>query len=287
MTVSTRAKRKGRKVVEKKNKTLGRLEVTYVPMDQVYPNEYNPNRQSEHDFALLCSSMEEDGFTTPIVVNKSGEIVDGEHRWRAATALGFGEIPVVYVDMSKEQMRISTIRHNRARGSHDLELEAQVLRDLQQLGALEWAQDSLLMDDAELSRLLDDIAAPEAFSDADFTEAWVPDTFTSKEVTLIQEGAMTTEAYIQSHGDSGETISAMTAKAIEQQRKRERLIKKAKTEEERQMALKEQEIYRVNLLFGGDEAEVVKEALGLHPAETLLRMCEEALDGHNQIEEIL
>lgn len=279
MPVSKKAKRKGRKTVEKKYKTLDRLQVIYVAMDEVYPNEYNPNRQSAHDFALLCSSMKEDGFTTPIVVNKSGEIVDGEHRWRAARELGFDDIPVVYVDMSKEQMRISTIRHNRARGSHDLELEAEVLRDLQQLGALEWAQDSLMIDDVELSRLLDDIAAPEAFSDEDFTEAWVPDDFTSEERDLIQRGSMTTEAIIESYGDGGESLSAMTAKAIEQQRKRERLIKQAKTEEERKMVMKENEIYRINLLFGGKEATVIKEVLGHHPAERLLVLCKEKLNG--------
>ena len=122
--------RKGRKKVERKAVALERLNVEYTSIDSLKPNTYNPNRQSDHDFELLLRSMEEDGFTQPIVVNNDFVIIDGEHRWRAASSLGIKEIPIVKVNMSKEQMRISTIRHNRARGSHDVQLEAEVLRDL-------------------------------------------------------------------------------------------------------------------------------------------------------------
>ena len=80
------------------------------------------------------------------------------------------EIPVVFVDMSVEQMRIATLRHNKARGSHDIELEAAVLRDLQQLGAIEWAQDSLMLDDVELDRLLNDVAAPNELHSENYSE---------------------------------------------------------------------------------------------------------------------
>src|SRR5512135_3593876 len=141
-----------------KAKALERLEVVYVPIDALRPNEYNPNRQSEHDFQLLILSMQQDGFTTPVVANRDGQIVDGEHRWRAAATLGITHVPVVYVDMTPEQMRVSTIRHNRARGSHDVGLEAEVIKDLQRLGVLDWAQDALLLDDVEIQRLIGETA---------------------------------------------------------------------------------------------------------------------------------
>ena len=79
----------------------------------------------------------------------------------AAQALGMAEIPIVKVDMSDQQMRIATISHNTARGNHDIELEVQVLRDLESLGALDWAQDSLMISDDEIPKLLKDIPAPE------------------------------------------------------------------------------------------------------------------------------
>jgi ParB-like chromosome segregation protein Spo0J len=81
--------------VQRAAEALPTLKVEYVPIDSVFPNEYNPDRQSEHDFELLCRSVEENGFTTPIV-RDGRKIADGEHRWRAAHVLGYQEIPVVF-----------------------------------------------------------------------------------------------------------------------------------------------------------------------------------------------
>lgn len=271
--ISARAERKGRKTVEKKVSTLQVIEVEYVHVNDLLPNEYNPNRQSDHEFELLVGSMEEDGFTVPILINYDNVIIDGEHRWRAAKVLGIEEIPTVRAELSKAQMRISTIRHNRARGSHDLQLEAQVLRDLEELGALTWAKDSLMMSDAEVKRLLDDVPAPEALMDDEFSEAWVPDTFTDEEAELIRRGVQTTQAQIHDYDEGGQTVAAMSAQAIELTRRREHLIKRAKTEEERKQAMKEAAIYRVNLIFSGAEAGVIKKVLGDHPTERLLELC--------------
>src|SRR5690349_8625748 len=140
--------RRGKKNINiaKKYNTLETLTISYVNIDTLYPNAYNPNRQSDREFELLLKSMEEDGFTTPIVAQSTTKmIVDGEHRWRAAKRLGYKEIPVVLVDMTDPQMRIATLRHNRARGSEDIELTIKVLQDLRTLGALDHAVDSLNM----------------------------------------------------------------------------------------------------------------------------------------------
>ena len=167
--------RKGRKAVAKKAKELKRLEIRYVPIESVKPNEYNPNRESPHEFELLLRSMEEDGFTTPIVALPNGTIVDGEHRWRAAKALGYVEIPVTFVDMDDIQRRVATLRHNRARGSEDVALVAEILRDAESMGALGSVQESLMMTDVEIARLIDDVPAPEALAGEEFGQAWIPD----------------------------------------------------------------------------------------------------------------
>lgn len=170
------ARFKGKAEVEKKANALRELKISYVKPEDIKPNDYNPNRQDPRDFELLLKSMTEDGFTQPIIVQKSTkQIVDGEHRWKAAQELGFKEIPVVFVDMTPEQMKIATLRHNRARGEEDLELTANVLKDLQDLGAIEWAQDSLMLDDEEINKLIDEIPAPEGLMGEEFTEAWEPD----------------------------------------------------------------------------------------------------------------
>lgn len=141
---------------------LEHLAVVQVPTDEVFPNEYNPNRQSEHDFELLCRSIEEDGFTQPILVNKlTNRIVDGEHRWRACKVLGMPTVPVVYVDFTKEQAMISTLRHNRARGSENINMAADVLKELNEMGTIEHAADSLLLDPLDLKIMLEDIPTSE------------------------------------------------------------------------------------------------------------------------------
>ena len=255
------AKDRGRKAIEKKNKVLEKLQIEYIPVDTLKPNSYNPNRQSEHDFELLCASMKEDGFTQPVVCLKDLTIVDGEHRWRAARQLGFTEIPVVKVDMTPEQMRISTLRHNRARGSEDMELTAALMRDLRELGALDWAQDSLMMDDAEMNKLLEDVPAPEALAAEEYSEAW---RLSTGESLADQNKAL---------DSAGLRRSDSTAQAADALRAAEKRIQAAKTEEERAAAVRDANIFQLSVTFAGDEAKLVKEALGKRPAETILDMC--------------
>ncbi len=234
--LSKRAEKKGRKAVEKKLSTLSSLNVEYVKIDSITPNTWNPNRQSDHDFELLLASMEEDGFTQPSC----------HGRYDART------------------------------GAHlyHVELEASLLRDLQSLGALDWAKDSLMLDDTELNRLLNDIAAPEAMAEDDYTEAWVPDTFSEEEVALVRNGVEATMSR-DTESETGQRTTAMTTQAVDAMRRREQLISVAKTEQDRKVALKEVELFRLSLVFSGEEAVIVKRALGDHPAQRLLELCTE------------
>ncbi|MGH9821672.1 MAG: ParB N-terminal domain-containing protein [Blastocatellia bacterium] len=278
-TAGSQAIARGRVAIEKKNQALTTLKVVYVPHSQLKPNPWNPNRQDDHTFELLQKSMREDGFTQPIIVNDGsfdtslGDMIcDGEHRWRAA-AVVFGsdcEVPIVYVPYTPEQMRISTLRHNLARGEHDLELTAQLLADLQQLGALEWAQDSLMMDDTEVARLLDDIAAPDQHAGEEYSEAWAPDKLADEDVENASTTVRTVSA-ATTHG--GVMQSAMTPAAIEATRERERKLKDAKTEEERVQARKESNIFRISLIYSDTEADIVRTVLGDKPAIKLLEIC--------------
>lgn len=267
MTDTKVIERKGRKAVEKQSQALERLVVEYAPVDSLRPNSYNPNRQSEHDFELLLKSIKENGFTQPVIVQRdTREIVDGEHRWRAAQheSIALSEIPVVFVDWSDKQRMIATFTHNRARGSEDIELAAAVLRDLQALGALDWAQDSLMLDDIEIQRMLEDVAAPEAMAAEEFSTAWIP------------QGTR----YASEENQGGErelggaqALEGITVAAADRRRETERQIASAKTEEERQAVIRDQDIHRVALTFSGEEARIVKKALGDRPADKLLAMC--------------
>lgn len=269
--MNKRTEQKGRKAVEKHSEKLERLQVEYVPVDSIQPNEYNPNRESDHEFTLLLNSITDHGFTQPIIVNMENTICDGEHRWRAAQALGMTEIPIVRVDMTPEQMRIATISHNRARGSHDIQLEVQVLRDLEALGALDWAADSLMIGDDELAKLLEDIPAPEALADEDFSQAWEPDKLVDeKDDDFLAQSNTGTQELDDNHTRS------MTPATLNRVREREQKIQQAKTEQDRKAAKEDKAFYRLSLVFHGQEAELVKDTLGNEPASRIVEMCREA-----------
>lgn len=281
--ISQRAVSKGKRTINAKAKRLGKLKIVYLPVDKIKPNDWNPNRQSEHDFELLCRSMEEDGFTDPLLLNKTPDengmytIEDGEHRWRAAITLGITEVPCVLLDHSEAQARIATIRHNRARGSHDIELEAEVLKDLRELGELDWAKDALMLDDTELDKMLNDVAAPEALAGEEYSGAWVPSDLTAAERDQLALGTLGTDGRQEDlTAEGGAILRGMTPQAIEASRAKEKEIAEAKTEQDRMAAQQDvQYIYRVALLYSGEEGKIVKQALGDQPAVTLLAMCQD------------
>jgi ParB/RepB/Spo0J family partition protein len=249
-------RRRGQAVIDKQNQQLERLAIEYVPVSSIHPNAYNPNRQTDHEFTMLCRSITEDGFTQPVIVAEDGQtIVDGEHRWRAAQAIGMTEVPVVKVPMGAAQAKIATLRHNRARGTEDIELAVDVLRDLEKLGALDWAADSLDLSDAELNRLLEDIPAPEALAGEEFSEAWSP-------------GAPAGTGEV-SPGIFADATTAGASAA----RRRETQLQGAKNEQERQMIAESRDVFRLSLVFSGDEAKAVRGALGDRPAVRLLEWC--------------
>lgn len=240
--------RKARKQVEEHaNKALDKLKVEYAPIEKIKPNDYNPNRQSDHDFEMLCRSIEEDGFTQPIIVLDDYTIVDGEHRWRAGKTVGLKELPVVKVDMTKEQARVSTIRHNKARGSHNIQLEAHVIKELRDLGATDWMKDSLLMDDTDIHKMLDEIP-----------EADIPD-FTIK------------------RDKNGKVDIKEQQRMSDEIRKIQDEKRKQHADEHRKAMANDQRFFKLNLIFDGDEGTVVKNALGSNPGEALLEFCKKEM----------
>jgi ParB/RepB/Spo0J family partition protein len=245
--------------VDKQNVALQTLKIEYVAIDSVKPNDYNPNRQSEHDFELLCKSIDEDGMTQPVVVlRKDNVIVDGEHRWRACKALGFEQVPVVFTDMTPAQARIATLRHNRARGEEDVELAAAVLRDLVSLGATDWVKDSLNLDEVELSNFLEAVDKQDGMSTEEAEKLAEADDSTLREMVKSEGGSI----------DEHQSVSVQDVI-----RAREKRLREAKNEQEKADAAREIDVYRLRLVFTGEQAVVVRRVLGKKPIERLLEIC--------------
>ena len=125
--------------------------VEWIDRNELNANDYNPNHVAPPELELLKTSIIEDGWTQPIVILSDKTIVDGFHRWTLSndpevSAMTDGKVPVVTVDFDKDHRMMSTIRHNRARGTHA------VLED--NLSDKE-IMERLSMEEEELERLLD------------------------------------------------------------------------------------------------------------------------------------
>lgn len=156
-----------------------------VPVEQIQSNAYNPNAVAPPEMKLLYQSIKQDGYTMPIVcyyleeVDKY-EIVDGFHRYRICKEhkdiyeREEGSLPVSVIDKPLENRMASTIRHNRARGEHSIELMTNIVAELVESGMSDaWIAKNLGMDWDELLRLKQISGLASLFKDKEFSNAWV------------------------------------------------------------------------------------------------------------------
>lgn len=155
-----------------------------IPISKIKPNAYNPNRVFSPEFNLLKLSILEDGYTMPIVCyylpkEDKYEIVDGFHRYlvmKQSEEVAKREnycLPVSVINQPLENRIASTIRHNRARGTHSLVLMQNIIKQLIKTGVSDkWIIDNLGMDKDELLRLKQITGIASLFKDHDFSRAW-------------------------------------------------------------------------------------------------------------------
>ena len=157
--------------------------VQAVPVSKVRANAYNPNSVAPPEMKLLETSIWEDGYTMPVVCYYLRdpdvyEIVDGFHRYtvlltskRIREREG-GMLPVVVIDKDISARMASTIRHNRARGTHSIELMTNIVAELVQAGMGDaWIMKHIGMDSDELLRLKQISGLAALFKDREFSKA--------------------------------------------------------------------------------------------------------------------
>ena len=157
--------------------------VQWVPQEHVHANDYNPNYVASPEMQLLYLSIKTDGYTMPIVTYdlKDGnrEIVDGFHRNRVGREHGdirkriHGYLPVSTIDKPKDERIGSTIRHNRARGTHGIRPMSDIVLELTRMG---WEDErickTLGMELDEVLRLKQLTGLKDAFMDHEFSRSW-------------------------------------------------------------------------------------------------------------------
>ena len=157
--------------------------VLWVDRKEIHANEWNPNHVAPPEMSLLYTSIKCDGYTQPIVTglheDKGYEIVDGFHRYlipaehKDIMNKTLGYLPVAQIDRVKSDRMASTIRHNRARGTHEVELMGNIVKELHDLGRSdEWIAKHLGMDADEILRLKQITGLADLFTNEEFSEAW-------------------------------------------------------------------------------------------------------------------
>ena len=157
--------------------------VLWVKGDYVDANEYNPNKVATPEMELLYESIKIDGYTQPIVayMKEDGryEIVDGFHRNRVGKEKKdikdrlHGYLPLTVIDKPLDERMSSTIRHNRARGTHQIRSMSEIVCDLSMEG---WSDEKISkqlgMEMDEVLRLKQISGLKEAFSNHEFSKSW-------------------------------------------------------------------------------------------------------------------
>jgi hypothetical protein len=102
-----------------------------VPVGKLKPNVYNPNSMTPFLMESLKQGITNDGFIGAIwAVKKTNVIIDGEHRWQAASELGMPEVPVIYLDVDDETAKKLTIATIEKHGERDKDKMQALLQEL-------------------------------------------------------------------------------------------------------------------------------------------------------------
>ena len=153
----------------------------------VIENQYNPNHVPAEKMKLLMQSILDNGFCFPVVVIYDDEselfvVIDGFHR----TIIGgdgwleFDYIPLVVLDHDIKRRMAATVQFNKARGVHQVDLDADVIRALIEQGMTEDEICAHLgIDEETVHRYKQLTGIADLFKNADYSMSWemkeVPD----------------------------------------------------------------------------------------------------------------
>jgi ParB-like chromosome segregation protein Spo0J len=146
----------------------------------IVENQYNPNHVPAEKMKLLMQSILDNGFCFPVVVIYDDEseffvVIDGFHR----TIIGgngwleFDYIPLVVLDHDIKRRMAATVQFNKARGVHQVDLDADVIRALIEQGM---SEDDICahlgIDEETVHRYKQLTGIAELFKNSDYSISW-------------------------------------------------------------------------------------------------------------------
>lgn len=158
--------------------------VLRIPIEKVQANDYNPNSVAPPEMELLETSIWEDGYTMPVVCfydeeNDKYIVVDGFHRYTVLKTSKRifereeGMLPISVINKDLSDRMASTIRHNRARGSHSIDLMSNIVSELVEMGKGDaWICKHIGMSKDELLRMKQITGLASLFANKEFSKSW-------------------------------------------------------------------------------------------------------------------
>lgn len=159
--------------------------VRWVKRETLHANNFNPNRVAPPEMKLIKVSILEDGWSQPITITADNEIIDGFHRWTVSDdkemrAVYDGYVPVTTLKpKDAARMKMSTIRMNRARGTHGVMAMSEIVKSMLEDGLdIETIMKELQMEREEVTRLSVRAGIPmsDKIQGKGFGKAWIPKT---------------------------------------------------------------------------------------------------------------
>jgi len=153
------------------------FEFKEIPVEDLNPNPWNPNRMSEEMYHKLKTYIKREGLVEPIVVRPLDggyQILGGYHRWRIATDLGYETAPCAVVNLDDRRAKILSVNLNEMKGQSTSVLLSELIHDLSQELTLEDLESQLPYSEAELKDALELMKIPdglEAYLDEEVEKA--------------------------------------------------------------------------------------------------------------------
>lgn len=149
--------------------------VLWVPIEKVTPNDYNPNSVAKKEMQLLYISIKEDGYTQPVVTiyDEQKDILERNH----------GMLPIVVINKTMNERMASTVRHNRARGSHAVTSMSKLVFEMLKNG---WSDAEICkelgMEAEEINKLKYVTGFAKLFEKVKYNNAWKSEKQIEKEI---------------------------------------------------------------------------------------------------------
>ena len=128
---------------------MERIEIKYMPVDELLPYANNP-RKNDKAVEFVANSIREFGFKVPIVIDENREVIAGHTRLKASKELGLTEVPVIVAsDLDEERIKAFRLADNKVGEMAEwdtelLEKELSFLQDMEQFGFLDTESDITL-----------------------------------------------------------------------------------------------------------------------------------------------